>query len=185
MAAGVYICLHGVFICQLSPKIVPLGGYSFPQVYNEKNKAQGGYQTWIMSWTRVVWHHALSSSSLSTFWSDFLSWCTFFSWNLCFVAAESLTLLCRSLLSTEASGSPCIPLDQKPKMKQPIWDIGYHLNVRMLLLWAQAIAKLPDQRQTVAVCSAGRSMIFHVKQNKRKSLHIQINTFSEFIFQTR
>ena len=181
----IYFSLHGVFICQLSPKIVPLGGYYFPQIYDEENKAQVGYQAWIIPWTQVLWHPASSSSSLSTSRSDFLSWCTFFSWNLCFVAAESLTLLCHSLLSTAASGSPWIPLDQKTKTKQPIWDIRYHLNVRMLLLWAQAIANLPDQRQTVAVCSAGKAMIFHTKQNKRKSLHIQINNFSEFIFQTR
>lgn len=183
MAAGVYICLHGVFICQLSPQIVPLGGLFFsPDLRWEK--AQGGYQTWTMSWTGrpaprfvlfILVHFLVRLPLL-----------------MHFLQLKSLFCGCRipdlALPFTSEHRSFWItlhPLDQNPNMKQPIWDIWYHLNVRMLLLWAQAIAKLPDQRQTVAMCSAGKSMIFHIKQNKRKSLHIQINTFSEFIFQTR
>lgn len=101
------------FTCWLSLKIVPLGSY-FLQFYNEKNKAQAGWQTWTRSWTKVLWLYTLCSSHWSTSWSDFLSWCTFQLKSLfCRYRITSLTLLCHSLLNT--SGSPWIPVDQRTK----------------------------------------------------------------------
>lgn len=122
----------------------------------------------MTSWTQVLWRHSFFLFILVFPLHPGLSllMCSF-SWNLHFVDAESLTLLFHSLLNTEASGSPWIPVYQKAKMEQPIWDVRYHRNVRVLLLWAQATAELPDQRRMVKMCSAGKGMVFHAKQNTK------------------
>jgi hypothetical protein len=43
----------------------------------------------------------------------------------------------------------------------------------MLLLWMQAITKLPAQRETVVMCSTEKVMIFYRKREKRQFQHIQ------------